>query len=87
MFLFSFQLTIPENLAIGKRIFRLVATDCDAQDQGLLAYSLRLKSDFGPEPKAIPFGIDSQGWITVTGPIDRETRAIYELTVSFAQVE
>uniref|UniRef100_A0A5K3EQH2 Cadherin domain-containing protein n=1 Tax=Mesocestoides corti TaxID=53468 RepID=A0A5K3EQH2_MESCO len=41
-----------------------------------------LKSGFISDPSFIPFSIDSDGWVMVTGSIDREATPLYELTVT-----
>ncbi|VDD74274.1 unnamed protein product [Mesocestoides corti] len=76
------RIRVPENLPPGKRVYRFVAHDCDAADKGLLSYSLRQKSGFISDPSFIPFSIDSDGWVMVTGSIDREATPLYELTVT-----
>ncbi|CDS40649.1 fat cadherin tumor suppressor [Echinococcus multilocularis] len=76
------RISIPENLPSGRRIYQMLAHDCDAADEGLLSYSLRRKSDFVSDFSSLPFLIDSSGWITVAGPIDGETVASYELAVT-----
>lgn len=58
------------------------AQDCDAVDEGLLSYSLRRKSSIVSDLSSLPFSIDSEGWVTVTGPIDREAIDLFELAVS-----
>ncbi|VDM31294.1 unnamed protein product [Hydatigera taeniaeformis] len=76
------QISIPENLPPGRRIYQMIARDCDAADEGLLSYSIRRKSAVIPDFSSLPFVIDSNGWITVAGPIDREAVASYELAVT-----
>lgn len=60
------------------------ASDCDAVDEGFISYSIRQKSGLSPDLSLLPFSISSDGWITVTGPIDRETTEAFELVVSIA---
>lgn len=82
MFSYRARISIPENLAPGRRIYQLEAKDCDAVDKDLLSYSIRRKSSIAPDLSLLPFSIDSDGWITVTGPIDREATESFELAVS-----
>uniref|UniRef100_A0A158R7Q9 Cadherin domain-containing protein n=1 Tax=Taenia asiatica TaxID=60517 RepID=A0A158R7Q9_TAEAS len=76
------RISIPENLSPGRRIYQMLARDCDAADEDLLSYSLRPRSGSVSDFSSLPFLIDSNGWITVAGPIDRETVASYELAVT-----
>lgn len=65
---------IPENELNGTVVFRVNATDCDLGDNGMVSYSLVTDTN--------EFAVDSvQGIIYVTGLLDRERQAIYELKV------
>lgn len=74
-------LIVPESIAVGKRIFRMPAHDCDAEDAGLLSYGLRSKTNSHPDAQ---FRIDSKGWITIASPLDREETPSYNLTVFYS---
>ncbi|XP_037297103.1 fat-like cadherin-related tumor suppressor homolog isoform X2 [Manduca sexta] len=69
----SFRVT--ENAINGTEIFRANASDRDAGDFGHVTYSVHGASDG-------EFCIDREsGALTVCAPLDRERRALYELTV------
>ncbi|RVE45660.1 hypothetical protein evm_009675 [Chilo suppressalis] len=71
----SFRVT--ENAINGTAIFRANATDRDAGDFARVTYSLSGSSDGEGE-----FCVDaSSGVVSVCAPLDRERRALYELTV------
>lgn len=70
--------TIPENATIGTNVLQVFATDTDADDNGLVTYSInRRQSD-----KEQMFRIDPKtGSISVNKPLDFETKELHELVV------
>ncbi|XP_046394541.1 fat-like cadherin-related tumor suppressor homolog isoform X2 [Ischnura elegans] len=63
---------VPENATNGTIIFRANATDADMGDNAKITYSLETDTEeFKVDPVA--------GVLTVSGPLDREKRATYEL--------
>ncbi|XP_073827275.1 dachsous cadherin-related 1 [Musca autumnalis] len=70
--------SVPENATVGTMVLQVFATDADAEENGLVEYSInRRQSD-----KEQMFIIDPQtGWISVNKPLDFETRELHELVV------
>ncbi|XP_067622961.1 protein dachsous [Eurosta solidaginis] len=70
--------TVPENATLGTIVLQVFATDTDADENGLVEYSInRRQSD-----KEQMFRIDAQtGLISVNKPLDFETRELHELVV------
>lgn len=70
--------TIPENATVGTSVLQVFATDTDADDNGLVTYSInRRQSD-----KDQMFRIDSKtGLISVNKLLDFETKELHELVV------
>lgn len=70
--------TVPENASIGTSVLQVFATDIDEGPNGQVTYSInRRQSD-----KDSVFRIDrNTGIIYVNGPLDFETKEVYELVV------
>lgn len=70
--------SVPENATIGTTVLQVFATDMDAEENGLIEYSInRRQSD-----KEQIFRIDpATGVIEVNKPLDFETRELHELVV------
>lgn len=70
--------TVPENATVGTSILQVHATDADANENGEVEYSInRRQSD-----RDGMFKIDSNtGLITVSRPLDFETKEVHELVV------
>nr|XP_033782493.1 cadherin EGF LAG seven-pass G-type receptor 3 [Geotrypetes seraphini] len=63
-----FQVSVQENAALGHSIIRIQAVDADYGENSRMEYKLT-----GVSPDT-PFVINSAtGWITVSGPLDRES--------------
>lgn len=70
--------TVPENATVGTSVLQVYATDADADNNGLIEFSInRRQSD-----KEQMFTIDSKtGLISVNKPLDFETKEQHELVV------
>lgn len=70
--------TVPENATVGTSILQVHATDSDANENGEVEYSInRRQSD-----REGMFKIDSKtGLISVSRPLDFETKEVHELVV------
>jgi protocadherin-16/23 len=70
--------TVPENATIGTSVLQVFATDIDEGPNGQVSYSInRRQTD-----KDSVFRIDrTTGVIHVNGPLDFETKEVYELVV------
>lgn len=70
--------SVPENATVGTTVLQVFATDMDAEENGLIEYSInRRQSD-----KEQIFRIDPvTGVIEVNKPLDFETRELHELVV------
>ncbi|TMW54235.1 hypothetical protein DOY81_000658 [Sarcophaga bullata] len=70
--------TVAENATIGTMVLQVYATDADADENGMVEYSInRRQSD-----KEQMFRIDSKsGWIYVNKALDFETKELHELVV------
>ncbi|XP_055849639.1 protein dachsous [Episyrphus balteatus] len=69
---------IPENVTVGTSVLQVYASDTDADENGLVEYSInRRQSD-----KEQMFRIDSHtGMISVNKPLDFEAKELHELVV------
>ncbi len=67
---------INEGVSVGTFIATISASDPDLSTvpNGMLNYQL--------QPQSVPFRVNSQGRITTTGDLDRETRDTYTMTLS-----
>lgn len=70
--------TVPENATVGTSVLQVFATDTDADENGLVKYSInRRQSD-----KDKMFRIDPEtGLISVNKPLDFEAKELHELVV------
>lgn len=70
--------SVPENATIGTNVLQVYATDTDAENNGLIEFTInRRQSD-----KEQMFRIDSKtGIISVNKPLDFETKELHELVV------
>lgn len=70
--------SVPENATIGTKVLQVYATDIDAGNNGLIAFSInRRQSD-----REQMFQIDGKtGIISVNKPLDFETKELHELVV------
>ncbi len=67
--------TIQENEPAYTSVVQVTATDADSSDTGAILYSFTTGSD--------QFSINIQtGWISTREQLDRESRAVYQLTVT-----
>ena len=73
-----YNISVAENTVSGTTVYRLVATDNDAMNQGLV-YSLH-----SPVPADLPFQVEADGDIIVSGPIDYELNQTFAFTVQAA---
>ncbi|XP_075153661.1 dachsous cadherin-related 1 [Haematobia irritans] len=70
--------TVAENATVATPVVQVYATDADADENGLVEYSINHRQS----DKEHMFEIDSKtGWITVNKPLDFETRELHELVV------
>ena len=70
-----YNISVAENTISGTTVYRLVATDNDAMNRGLV-YSLQ-----SPVPTDLPFRVEADGDIIVSGPIDYEVNQTFTFTV------
>ena len=70
-----YNISVAENTITGTTVYRLVATDNDAMNQGLV-YSLH-----SPVPTNLPFRVETDGDIIVSGTIDYELNQTFTFTV------
>ncbi|KAJ8002926.1 hypothetical protein DPEC_G00164040 [Dallia pectoralis] len=67
---------LPEDVAVGTNITRVMASDSDSDLNGDIVYSIAPESDpYGH------FAVDRDGVVTVTRALDRETVSEYQLVV------
>ncbi|XP_042222155.1 fat-like cadherin-related tumor suppressor homolog isoform X3 [Homarus americanus] len=72
----SYSVIVNEAAIIGERLIQVIATDLDSQANGRITYGI---ANGDPNHQ---FRIDQlSGWISVAGPLDRETVASYNLEV------
>ncbi|CAL4132585.1 unnamed protein product, partial [Meganyctiphanes norvegica] len=72
----TYSAMVNEAATIGEKIVQVLATDFDDDKNGNILYEFA----HGSWNKA--FRLDSSsGWITLAGPLDRETQATYQLQV------
>ncbi|EDO34817.1 predicted protein [Nematostella vectensis] len=71
--------TVPENSPTGLTVLRVTAQDADSGDNAKFTYSLT-----GAAGK---FVVSSEGYVVVSGNIDRETQDTYEFKVSVSDAD
>ncbi|XP_047519236.1 fat-like cadherin-related tumor suppressor homolog isoform X1 [Pieris napi] len=67
-----YMLHLAENTPPHTSLIQLMADDPDAGSNGEVRFSLESSEE-------VPFAVEAGGWVRVTGPLDRESRAEYRL--------
>ena len=75
----SYSRSVLEEQPAGLIVATVTATDRDGGEDGMVFYSI---TDSNPPEGRLLFQVNASGQIYTTGPLDRETVDIYNLTVS-----